>query len=113
MGAEASVFNRKRFFRKLAVALRSAGYEIIEKALWLYYAAQRPETPVWAKTTVYTALAYFVLPMDINPDFIPVSGYVDDMSVLLAAVSTIATYIDEQVKVKARKQLRKLGFSAD
>jgi len=106
-----SVFSRKRFFRKLKQVFSTAGYEVIEKALWLYYAAQRPETPAWAKTTVYSALVYFVMPMDISPDFIPVSGYVDDLSVLLAAVSTIAAYIDERVKDKASTQLAKLGFS--
>ena len=52
---------------------------MIQKALWLYYAAQRPQTPIWAKTTIYAALGYFILPVDIIPDLIPGAGYVDDL----------------------------------
>lgn len=108
---KADNFSRKRFFRKLTHVFKTAGFEVIEKALWLYYAAQRPDTPKWAKATVYSALVYFILPMDINPDFIPITGYADDMSVLLVAVSTIASYIDDNVKTKAKVKLRQLGFS--
>ena len=58
---------------------------MIEKALWLYYAAQQPNTPVWAKTLIYGALAYFVLPFDAIPDVLLGLGFTDDMAVLLAA----------------------------
>lgn len=106
-------FSHKRFARKLRQALAAAGVEVIEKALWLYYAAQRPDTPAWAKATVYSALVYFIVPMDINPDFIPISGYADDLGVLAAAVATIASYIDHRVKAQTQAKLRKLGLRAD
>ena len=32
---------------------------------------------------VVAALLYFVMPLDLLPDFIPVTGYVDDFSIIL------------------------------
>ena len=48
-------YSDSSFWDKLKHFALSAGKEVIEKALWLYYAAQRPETPKWAKTAIYGA----------------------------------------------------------
>ena len=93
------------FWNKIKTVFKSAGREVIEKALWLYYAAQDPKVPLAAKTTIYTALAYFILPVDLIPDFLPM-GYTDDLGVLIAAVSTVSMYITEDVKQKANDTLR-------
>lgn len=85
---------------------KTAGREVIEKALWLYYAAQQPNTPVWARTAIYGALGYFISPIDAIPDITPVIGYVDDLAVLAAAVATVATYITADVKLRAAEKLQ-------
>lgn len=94
------------FWIKLKLSAKTAGRELVEKSLWLYYAARRPETPIWAKTAVYSALAYFILPTDAIPDFIPITGYTDDMAAIAAAVATISQYIDDNVKALASKKLK-------
>ena len=98
-------YSEPRFRDKLARAALAAGREVVEKALWLYFAAQRPETPRWAKATVYGALAYFIVPLDAIPDVVPLAGYTDDLGVLAVAVVTIARFIDEAVKDKASRVL--------
>ena len=98
-------YSEPRFRDKLARAASAAGREVVEKALWLYFAAQRPETPRWAKATVYGALAYFIVPLDAIPDVTPIAGFTDDLSVLVLAVGTIARYIDGAVKEKTRHVL--------
>lgn len=98
-------YSEPRFREKLARVARAAGRELVEKALWLYFAARRPETPRWARATVYAALAYFVVPLDAIPDLAPVAGYTDDISVLGLAVVTIAAYIDDGVKARTRRVL--------
>ncbi len=98
-------YSEPRFRDKLARAAKLAGREVVEKALWLYFAAQRPETPRWAKATVYGALAYFVVPLDAIPDVVPMAGYTDDLSVLAMAVVTIARYIDGTVRDKTSRLL--------
>lgn len=94
------------FWIKLKLSAKIAGRELVEKSLWLYYAARRPETPIWGKTAVYSALAYFILPTDAIPDFIPITGYTDDMAAIAAAVATISQYIDDDVKTLANKKLK-------
>lgn len=93
------------FWRKLARSARVAGREVVEKALWLYYAAQQPDVPRWAKLTIWGALAYFVLPVDAVPDVLPAVGFVDDLGVLAAALATVAAYVDEDVKEQSRQRL--------
>lgn len=100
-----SDYSADRFWTKVAKAGRRAGVAVIEKALWLYYAAERPDTPAWAKATVYGALAYFILPADAVPDLVPITGFTDDLAVLTFAIATIGAHIDERVKSQATETL--------
>jgi uncharacterized membrane protein YkvA (DUF1232 family) len=99
-------YTDNRFWDKLKRYAKVAGSEVIEKALWLYYAAQRPETPLWAKTVIYSALAYFILPTDAIPDMVPLAGYADDLGALASAIATVAMYVTDDVKQKARDKMQ-------
>lgn len=99
-------YSEGRFRDKLKRYAKAAGSEVVEKALWLYYAAQRPETPAWAKSVIYGALAYFILPTDAIPDLIPLTGYADDLGALAAAIAMVSLYISDDVKEKARAKMR-------
>src|SRR5690606_39804321 len=86
----------------LARYARAAGEEVVEKVLWLFYAAQSPATPRWAKTAIYGALGYFIFPLDAIPDLAPMVGYTDDLGVLAAALTTVAFYINDDIKARTR-----------
>jgi uncharacterized membrane protein YkvA (DUF1232 family) len=94
------------FWNKVANYAKAAGAEVIERALQLYYASQGPDTPAWAKTTIYAALGYFIFPIDAIPDAIPVVGYADDLGVLTAAIAAVAFYITPKVKEQAQQKMR-------
>lgn len=98
-------FSEPGFWAKLARHATQAGRALVEKALCLYYAAQRPETPAWAKAVVYGALAYFISPIDAVPDLSPVIGYVDDLGVIAAALGMISLYVDDGVRAQAARKL--------
>ena len=98
-------FSEERLWAKLGRVARVAGRELVEKALWLFYAAQRPDVPRWARLTIYGALAYFILPIDAIPDVLPGAGYVDDLGAIGAALLTVAAYVDDEVRAKARATL--------
>ena len=102
----ADAFDDGSFWDKVKRFALKAGREVIEKALWLYYAAQQPNTPAWAKTVIYGALAYFVLPVDAVPDAIPVAGFTDDLGALAAALGTVSMYVTDQVKTMASEKMR-------
>lgn len=98
-------YSDSSFWGKVKKFAKAAGKEVIEKALFLYYAAQESDTPVWAKTIIYSALAYFISPIDAIPDITPVVGYSDDLGALVSALATVSIYVTEDVKNKARQKL--------
>jgi len=100
-------FDEAAFWRKVRRYGRAAGYGLVERALWLYYAARSPRTPAWAKSVIYGALAYFVLPADAIPDLIPVAGFTDDFGALAAALVSVAPYIDDDVRARASAVLHR------
>lgn len=98
-------YSEPRFWHKLGGSARKAGKQALEKSLWLYYALQNPDTPKWARRVIYGALGYFILPLDAIPDFAPIIGYTDDLSVMTAALATVAFTINDQVKAQASERL--------
>ncbi len=98
-------YSEEGFWAKLGRYAKIAGREVVERALCLFYAAQRPETPAWAKTIVYSALGYFILPIDAIPDITPVVGYADDLGALVVAIATVSAYINPEVKERARHKM--------
>ena len=101
----AADYSDGRFWQKLMSFARNAGREVVQKSLWLYFAAQRPDTPKWAKATVYGALGYFILPADALPDVTPFAGFSDDLAVLAFAVVTLGAYINDAVKEQAAQTM--------
>lgn len=98
-------YTEASFWTKVKDYAAAAGRNVIEKALWLYFAAQKPETPAWAKGVAYSALAYFISPIDAIPDVTPFAGFSDDLGVLIAAIAVLAIYIDDEVKAFALDKL--------
>lgn len=98
-------YSDDRFWNKVTLYAATAGVEVIEKALWLYFAAQKTNTPKWAKRSIYGALFYFINPFDILTDITPLLGFSDDLAILALAVTTVALYIDDDVKKKADDKL--------
>ena len=86
----------------------SAGRKAVEYVLQLYYTAQEPDTPVWAKSVIYSALAYFVLPLDAIPDTLPVVGFSDDLGALAAAIAAVSIFMNKKIREKAAQKVIEL-----
>jgi uncharacterized membrane protein YkvA (DUF1232 family) len=93
------------FWTKGRTFARVAGEKVLTPALKMYYAARDSDTPMWARATIIGALGYFISPLDAIPDLLPVVGYGDDLTVLLAALATTAAYIKEEHVTKAKATL--------
>jgi uncharacterized membrane protein YkvA (DUF1232 family) len=102
-----SRYSEQSFQRKLARHGRAAGEAVVERALQLYYAMQKPDLPAWARTAIVGALGYFIVPLDAVPDILPGAGYADDLGVLALAFGTVASHIDDGVRAKAKARLRR------
>ncbi len=98
-------YSEESFLVKLKKHALSAGREVVEKALTLYYTAQNPNVPPWAKTVVVGALTYFISPVDAIPDILVGVGFTDDLGVLLVAIATVSVYINAETKEQAQQKL--------
>jgi len=77
----------------------------VEEAVAAYYCAIDPDTPLQVKAIIMGALAYFVLPIDMIPDFIVTMGFIDDAAVFYAALRVVAPHIKDRHHDKARQTL--------
>lgn len=100
-------FTEGKMWQKISAYATKAGQQSIYTVLLLFYAYRRSDTPVWAKNIILGTIGYFISPIDALPDLTPVIGYTDDMGVLSFGLVTIACYVNNEVKVKAKAQLRK------
>jgi len=94
------------FWEKVKGFALTAGETVLENSLKLHYSALDPDTPMWAKTTSYAALGYFISPIDAVPDLTPVIGFTDDLGVLVAAVATLAAHIKSKHSNQAKETLK-------
>lgn len=101
----ASHYSEAGFWNKVKGHAKTAGQKVLEQALKMYYSATDPDTPLWAKTTIYGALGYFISPLDAVPDLLPALGYTDDIGVLIAAATAVAAHIKDEHVQKARATL--------
>lgn len=99
--------NEKRvrldFWRKLA---RVAGrIPFAEEAASAYFCAIDRKTPMRVRATLFAALAYFVIPTDMVPDFLAAVGFTDDATVLLTALGIFQAHIKPRHTEEARRAL--------
>ena len=93
----------KSFWQKL---LKVAGrIPFAEDAAAAYFCATDPATPSSVKGILIAALAYFVTPVDLIPDFIAGIGFTDDAAVLAMALSLVAGHIKPRHRRRARAAL--------
>jgi len=76
-----------------------------EEAASAYYCAIDRRTPIRVRATLLAALAYFVMPADLVPDFIAVFGFSDDATVLLTALGIVQSHIKPHHNQEARRAL--------
>jgi uncharacterized membrane protein YkvA (DUF1232 family) len=70
-----------------------------------YFCAVDPMTPLPARAALVAALAYFVVPVDLIPDFLAGFGYSDDATALATAIGIAGSYMRPEHRVAARRAL--------
>lgn len=63
-----------------------------------YTKREYTDIPIGTIIAVISALVYFVSPIDIIPDSIPVLGYFDDAAVVAACWALVESDVDEYIK---------------
>ena len=60
------------------------------------------------KAIIIAALGYFISPLDVIPDIIIGTGFIDDVSVLLIALRQVIKNITPEIKQQAKERLGKM-----
>jgi uncharacterized membrane protein YkvA (DUF1232 family) len=101
--AEKEARVRARFWPTVRRALRMVPF--IEEVVAAYYAMLDPQTPTRSRLILIGALAYFVAPFDVVPDIVIGLGFIDDASVLAAAIGAVRSSIRDEHREAARRAL--------
>ena len=91
------------FWKKLLALVGKIPFA--EDAASAYFCATDPATPARVKTILFAALAYFVAPIDLIPDFVAGLGFTDDAAVLAMALGLVARHIKPEHAARARAAL--------
>jgi uncharacterized membrane protein YkvA (DUF1232 family) len=97
---------RRKFWRKLKREVASVPF--LEDVLTAHYCAFDRNTPVHVKAVLVGAIAYFVMPDDLVPDYLPIIGYADDAAVLGMAIKLMSSHIKPEHREAARRMVARL-----
>jgi uncharacterized membrane protein YkvA (DUF1232 family) len=101
-GAQAHV--QSEFWRKVKQTARQIPF--IEEVVAAYFCAMDPDTPLRVRGILLAALAYFIMPFDMIPDFLLFFGFTDDVAVLTAAFAAVQGEISDAHRAAAREALK-------
>ena len=85
--------------------LLKAGRAIAQPALEGFELIMDNSTPPQVRISIMGALTYLIVPVDLIPDFIPASGFSDDLVALTAVISIWQHYITPEMKFRAKCKL--------
>ena len=96
---------RRGFWRKARKF--AARLPFAEDLLAAWYCAFDRATPMQVKAALVGALAYFVLPLDVMPDVMPLLGFADDAAILATALRLVASHLRPEHREAARRAMAK------
>ena len=85
--------------------LLKAGRAIAQPALEGFELILDNSTPPQVRISMIGALTYLIIPIDLIPDFIPASGFSDDLVALTAVISLWHHHITPEMKFRAKSKL--------
>jgi len=97
---------REGFWRTVKKA--ASHLPFLKEVITAYYCALDPRTPAGTRGILLAALAYFVLPIDLIPDFLAGIGFTDDIAVLTAAFAAIKGNIQTRHILAAENAMDRL-----
>lgn len=103
-------YSDKKFLGKMKGFGGGLGYKALHAATTLFVALKSPDMPKANKLIMLGALGYFIFPLDLVADFLPLAGLTDDTFVILAALAKVYTSITDEMKIEADEWIEdKLG----
>jgi uncharacterized membrane protein YkvA (DUF1232 family) len=101
-------FTEDSFRKKLSKKLVKSCRKLAEVSLTMFFCMKDIDTPLWAKTTIASALGYLIWPADLIPDAIPLAGLTDDAGALALAFATVVSSIKPEHREQAKQVIQSI-----
>ncbi len=101
-------YSENKLLEKIKKNFSKAGVSVVYAVLLLFYSLKDPNVPAKAKATIIGALGYFITPLDLILDAVPVAGYSEDIATIMLALGVVAIYLTDETKEKAKKKTKQL-----
>ena len=88
--------------------IKKLGENILKPILHFIYVMKSKNVSFADKAKICGAIAYIVIPTDLIPDFIPLTGWCDDLAGVAWAFHTVRKNITPEIKEKTESKLNKL-----
>lgn len=98
-------YSEEKLTAKIAKVAKKLSIKVLYGILVLFYALNSPNISLKDKARIYGALGYFILPIDLIPDALPLAGYADDWAALLYVIKQVMEQITPETKHRAKSQL--------
>ena len=105
MSKYTSAYSDEGLLEKIGKYAKQIGLNLMYEVLLLWYVLDKEDLPADVKFKIYAALGYFISPIDIVPDVLPVVGYTDDAVAVGLAFGIAHMYVDEDVRRKAKAKI--------
>jgi uncharacterized membrane protein YkvA (DUF1232 family) len=99
------------FWRKFAGL--AAQIPFAEDLLTAYYCALDRQTPSHVRVALIGALLYFISPLDLIPDVLPIVGMTDDAAVVAGAIKLVWDQIKPEHRDAAREALARMSKTSE
>jgi uncharacterized membrane protein YkvA (DUF1232 family) len=97
----------REFWRKFGAF--AAQIPFAEDLLTAYYCAFDRNTPSHVRVALIGALIYFISPLDVLPDVLPIVGLTDDAAVVAGAIKLVWDQIKPEHREAAREALARFN----
>lgn len=101
-------YTEDKFKGKIKTLGKRIGSKVLYPAVLLYNVLQSDNVPLEVKGTIIAGLGYFICPIDLIGDMVPVIGYSDDLGVLTMTIKLVDSYITPEIKEKTENYLNRL-----
>jgi uncharacterized membrane protein YkvA (DUF1232 family)/DNA-binding XRE family transcriptional regulator len=81
----------------------------LRDAVALYFCAIDSRVPMGKKIMAFAALAYFIMPIDVIPDAIPIAGFTDDAAMIAGALAALNSVVTQEHRDQAEEWLNKIA----
>lgn len=100
-------YSDSAFHEKIKKIGRKIGIKLLCYVLALHQILKEENIPLTEKSMIIGALGYFILPIDVIPDFMLGVGYTDDILMVYSVLSKVKKYTNEDIIRKVYETVNK------